>query len=273
MSLLPLGPRAKYSLTIICTLGFAALTLAQSGLSQTVSPVARDPQAVNVLNQVLSAAGGTTAIAAIEDFTETGNITLNWGAPVQGAVTVKGLGFHEFRLDATLADGVHSWITSNSASFQVNPDGSTVRLPSQNLVKPACLTVPILRILLAIQDTSTNISYGGLVTHDGQQLHDVQIEKIFPQSVDATGVLSNVTKADIYIDPNTLLIQSISDGAYRRDGGPGQFPHEVRFSNYQATSGVLVPLSVTEFIADQQTQTIQLTQVTFNTGLTDSNFN
>jgi hypothetical protein len=265
----PLGPRMKTLLA--ATLIFVVLCLAQSLRSQ--APITRDPQTISLLTQVLNTAGGSTAIAAIDDFTETGNVTFNWGAPVQGTVTVKGRGPHEFREDATLADGVHSSIVNNNASYQVNPDGSVIPLPGQNLVKPASITFPILRVLMAIQDASTNISYRGLVPHDGQQLHDVQVEKIFPQSVDPTGAMTKITKADIYIDPNTLMIQSISDTAYRRDGGGGDFPHEVQFSNYQPTSGVLVPFSVTEFIVNQQIQTIQLTQVTVNTGLTDSNFN
>jgi hypothetical protein len=266
----PLHKGAK----LIAVLIFILSSVVAFGQSQSGTTPTQDPQGVAILTQSLNTAGGTTAIAAIQDLTETGNVTFSWGTTVQGSVTVKGLGPHEFRVDATLADGVHSWITNNSASYQVNPDGSVISLPAQNLVKPASLTFPILRVLLAIQDTSTNISYNGLVTHDGQQLHDVQIEKIFPQSADPIGAMSKVTKADIYIDPNTLLIQSIADTSYRRDGGPGESPHEVQFSGYQATSvGVLVPFSITEFIANQQTESIQLTQVTFNTGLTDSNFN
>jgi outer membrane lipoprotein-sorting protein len=265
MQPLNIGARIISILILSSAVAFGQL---QSGATPTQAP-----QAVAILAQSLNAVGGASAIAVIQDFTETGNVTFNWGAPVQGAVTVKGMGFHEFRVDATLADGVHSWIVNSNASYQINPDGSIIPLPSQNLVKPASFTLPILRVLMATQDTSTNISYGGLVTHDGQQLHDVQVEKIFSQSVDPTGALSTITKADIYIDPNTLLIQSISDTAYRRDGGPGGFAHEVQFANYQVIGGVLVPFSVTEFIANQQTQTIQLTHVTFNTGLTDSNFN
>ena len=41
----------------------------------TPSAASRDPQAVTVLNQALSVAGGAAAITAIADYTGTGNIT------------------------------------------------------------------------------------------------------------------------------------------------------------------------------------------------------
>jgi outer membrane lipoprotein-sorting protein len=46
----------------------------------------------------------------------------------------------------------------------------------------------------------------------------------------------------------------------------------MQFSAYQAVNGVLVPFSVSEFVAGQQTMAIQLSHVTFNSGLTDSVF-
>jgi hypothetical protein len=263
-----IGPLALILLSSI--FAFAANSGGQATTTQ--APVSKDTQAVSVLTQALNAAGGLSAIGAIQDFTATGNITYYWDQPVQGTVTVRGRGLHEFRLDATLADGVHSWFVNSSTSFQENPDGSTLPLPSQNIVKPANLTFPLLHLVMAIQDAAVTVSYGGLVTHDGQQVHDILIQRTFPQSSDPLGALGRITKAHIFIDPNALTIQSILDTAYRRDLGPGEFSHEMQFSNYQAVNGVFVPMSVTEFISNQQTETIQLTQINFNTGLADSDF-
>jgi outer membrane lipoprotein-sorting protein len=240
--------------------------------AQSNSMGARDPHAVALLTQVLTVAGGQTAVSGIQDFTATGTVTYTWGASVQGTVTVRGRGLHEFRIDATLPDGLHSWVVNDNASFLKNPDGSISTLPPQNTAKIASATFPLVQLLWAIQDTSVSISDGRLITHDGAQAHEIVVQKIFSTGTDPLGARSKITKADIFIDPNTLTVQSIEDGAYPMNGAPGEIPHEMRFSAYQAVSGVLVPFSVTELIAGQQTMALQLKQVTFNNGLMDSDF-
>ncbi len=250
------------------------LLLARGDLNcqQTSATVQRDPQALAILTQALNAAGGISAIGAIADFTATGNITFYWDTTAQGTVKVKGRGLHEFRIDANLADGQHSSITNLSASFQRNPDGSISPLPSQNLLKPAAAIFPLLQVLAAVQDTSISLTYGGLVSRNAQQVVDVVVQKSFSATSDPGGALNSISKAHVFVDPNALTIVSIVDSAYRRDGGPGGLPHETQFSAYQSVNGVLVPFSIIDLIAGQKTMSIQLTQVAFNTGLTDSVF-
>jgi hypothetical protein len=245
---------------------------AQTASTAPQASAQRDPQAVSILTQALAASGGQSVVAGIQDFTASGNITYNWDSVAQGTVTVKGRGLHEFRIDATLSDGLHSSVTNLTASFQKNPDGSISPLPSQNLVKPAIATCPLFQVLAALQDTSINLTYGGLVSHNGQQVYDVLEQKSFSATGDPGSALSSISKAHIFIDPNALTVVSILDTAYRRDGEAGGFPHETQFSAYQSINGILVPFSVIDLIAGQQTMSIQLTQVTFNTGLTDSVF-
>jgi hypothetical protein len=239
---------------------------------QTSATVQRDPQAIAILTQALNAAGGVSAIAAVQDFTAAGNVTYSWAEPTPGTVTIRGRGLHEFRVDATLPDGMHSWIINSSEASQKNPDGSTSALPSQDTIKPANATFPLLELLTAVQDTSIDVTYEGLVTHDGQQLQAIAVQKFYSIGNDPAGTLGEITKAHIFIDPNTLTVQSIVDKAFRKDGGPGTFSHEMQFSNYQNVNGLLVPFSITESVAGQQTTTFQLSQIAFNTGLTDADF-
>ena len=265
---------------LFCLCALFALTLYSSArprpwqlTSQAAQQVQRDPQAIGILNQVVAAAGGATAIAAIQDFAATGQITYYWGdAPVRGTVSVKGRGLSEFRLDATLPDGVHSAVIGAGSTFQRLPDGSTSPLPSQNTVKAACLTLPILQIPGALQDSSLSVTYIGLIEQDGQKVHQLRVQKIFSSGTDPLGARSEISRTDFFVDPNSFYIVSTKDRAYRRDNGPGSADHVMRFSNYQAVSGLLVPLSITELIGSQQTLSIQLNQVSFNTGLTDSSF-
>jgi len=251
----------------------AFLASAQVDSQQVPTTVQRDPQAIAVLNQCLNAVGGAQAVSAIQDFAATGMITYNWSdQPVQGSVSIKGRGLSELRLDATLVDGVHSWMVSKGNALEKQPDGTTTPVPFQNTLKPASVTFPLMQLVGAIADTSTSISYVGLVTHGGHQVHDLRVQKIFPASTDPLGVQSRITRADFLIDPNTFLIVSVQDMAYRRDNEPGESPHEMQFSGYQPTNGVLVPLAIKELVGGQETVSIQLSQITFNSGLTDADF-
>ncbi|MGH9644553.1 MAG: hypothetical protein ACRD3Q_19285 [Terriglobales bacterium] len=263
----------RLSFFLLVVESISCVSLVGRQIPTTTQPtVQRDQQALAILSQALSAAGGQTAVAAIHDYAATGKVTYSWGDGVQGSVTVKGRGLHQFRVDATFADGVHSWVLNSVTTFQRNPDGSTSPLPSQNTIKPATVIFPLLQILTVSQDTSFSISYGGLVTRNGQQLYDILVQKIFPAASDPIGALSKMTKSQIFIDPKTLTVQIIEDTAYRKDGGPGEYLHDILFLNYQTVNGILVPFSITESIAGQQTMTMQLSQIKFNTGLTDTDF-
>lgn len=244
----------------------------QASSQQRPSPAQRDPQAVAILSQALNTCGGQAAVAAISDFTATGSVTYYWNPSQTGSVTIQARGLREYRIDAALPDGLHSSVTNVSASFQKNPDGVVSSLPSQNTRKLVAATFPMFYVLEALQDASLSVSYGGEVLHNGQQAHEIIVRRNFRTNADPGVAQSSISKAHIFIDPNTFAVQSMVDTAYRRDGDAGEFPHEIRLSAYQAVNGVLFPFSITEFIAGQQTMSVQLNQVVFNKGLTDSAF-
>jgi len=233
--------------------------------------VVRDPQGIAALTKALTVAGGSTLLSAITDVTMQGKATYYSAEPLEGVVTVRGRGLHEFRLDASLPDGQHSWIVNATGSFAKNSDGTTLALPAENTAKIATVTFPWLTLLAAIQDTAISITNLGTVAHGGQQMQEILIQRIFPASQDPGGARSKVTLAHIFIDPATMTVKAIVDTAYAIRG-LGEYPHEMQFSDYQPINGVLVPMSVMELIGGQKTTSLQLTQVSFNTGLTDADF-
>jgi hypothetical protein len=254
---------------------FLALLTAQPSATQQTSatPAQRDPQAVAILSQAVTAAGGVNALSAILNLTATGQVSFYWGGEaVQGTVTMRCHGINRFRLDATLPDGAHSWIATVGAALEKHPDGTITPMPFQNTLKPACVAFPFIPLVAALGDPTTSISYVGLVTHDGQQAHDIRVQRNFQANSDPFGAQSALTRMDFFIDPNTLLILSLQDMAYRKDNEPGESPRELQFSGYQSASGIAVPFSIKELIGAQQTVTIQLSQFTFNSGLTDADF-
>lgn len=250
-----------------------AFFLASSLAAQQPTTVQRDPQAMAILTQCLNAGGGMQAISAIQDVTATGTITYSgMDQSPQGSVTIKSLGLNRFRLDASLPDGLHSYVVGKDKTFHKNPDGSMSPMPPLNVVKPASVPFPLFHVLAAVQDSSYFITYGGLVTRNGQQLHDILVQKTFSRNEDPSGRLTDVVKANLYIDPTSLTVLCIEDRAYRTDGEPGDVSHEIQFGNYQIIDGISAPLAAIEFLGGQKLSTIQLTQISFNSGLAESDF-
>ncbi|MHB8502560.1 MAG: hypothetical protein ACYDHE_16665 [Candidatus Acidiferrales bacterium] len=251
------------------------LSAAQPSATQqtAATSVQRDPQALTVLAQTLKAAGGPAALSAIQDVTGSGNITYYWGGEeVQGTVSVKGRGLGQFRLDAILQNGARSWAVSNGAGFEKDADGTVTKIPYHNTLNVGNLTLPIYFISQLPQDAAASLIYVGLETKNGAQVHHIRTQKTFSSNLDPSGIVSKLTARDFFIDATTFQIVSTLDMVHPASASTIDYPRETQFSDYRAVNGILVPFSITEVATGQRTYSIQLNQVTFNSGLQDSDF-
>jgi hypothetical protein len=260
--------RSLLLLLVSCAIS-AHLAAQQTTTSQTVQ---KDPQAVSVLTQALNAAGGPAALSPIQDFKGTGTITYYWGGEeVNASVTVKGRGTGQFRLDANLPDGVRSWAVNNGTGFLKNTDGTVKVAGYDNSVNFGSLTFPYAYMVTLLQDSSMSISYVGLETaKNGNKVQHIQIHKVF--TPDPGGMFGKLTTRDFFIDPATFQVVSTLDMVHPKNASNVNIPHEMQFSNYQRVNGVFVPFTVTEFTAGQRTFTLQLSEISFNDGLQDVDF-
>jgi hypothetical protein len=235
--------------------------------------VERDAQAINLLAQCLSASGGASAIMSIKDFAGTGEITYFWaGKQVQGSVTIRGIGLNEFRLDAEVPNGTRSWIINNMEGALIKSDGTTASIPYSNAVNRGSFTFPLAYLQEALNDASTSVTYKGQVTLGNKQVYDIQLDKPFPGKADKDGRLSKLSIRDFLIDPSSFLIVATKDSEYGKNLFNPGVTHEVDFGDYSNVNGIAVPLSITEFVGGQETSTLKLDSVSFNTGLTDDQF-
>jgi hypothetical protein len=259
---------------IFCSLLRPPLHAQQSAPAQ-IAPTApqRDPQAVAILGQALGLSGGAAAFGQVKDFTATGNITYFWaGEQVTGAVTLRGRGVDQFRLDASLPQGTRSWTVSDGQGSISEPTGRTSLIPPSNGLNLGALTLPFLGVFTALTDPTVSISPAAQVTLAGKPAYDVRVQRTFTQKDDPTGELSKWSAKDYLIDVSTLTLVGTRDTAFPNDAPKQGFVHEIIFSDYRTTNGMLVPFSITEKIASQHTWVIQLSAINFNTGLTDANF-
>jgi hypothetical protein len=247
----------------ICALAFS--TSAQ----QTSTTVTKDPQAVALLIQSLKAVGGSSLVAAVQDFTGTGNITYNWaGEQVQGPVTVRGMGTDNFRLDATLPDGIRTWAVSGSSEVLITPDGNRALSGSYNFMNSGSLTLPAVRIAAILSDTTTTISYVGPVTFNSEaaiQIHVVPLILSPPN----TSSLVGLGAYDLYLSPSSSLVTGLVETWHSESNFTITYTHELDFSNYQLSGIVVAPAMIAEKIGGQPTWSIVLGSISCNNGLTD----
>lgn len=246
---------------------------AQSSSSSTQTPV-RDPQALTILNNSLSAVGGLAAVGNIQDYTGTGNMTFYWANdPVQAQVTVRGMGTGYFRYDAVLPNGTRTWAVAQFSGVLINPDGSRVPSSSVNLATAGSLTLPYLRLTSILMDTTTSISYvGPVTTATGSQVYDIHFTpNLFGSNATPPG-LTGVGSFDLYIDPTSSLIVAFIENAHSDSNFQQTLQHEIDFSNYQQRSGASVPMTITEKVSGQETWSIQLSSLSCNSGLTPQSF-
>jgi hypothetical protein len=219
------------------------------------------------LNQVLTAAGGTAAIKAVTDYTGTGTITYHQAQDVQGTVTVLGSGLGNLRIDAALPTGIRSEaISSGDGQVKMKTeDGGVTPLHVQAPMAPSRLVLPYLLLAPAVNSPGFSLFYKGLAHVDGRSAHDVQLVRIIPGLSDPTGLILEYSTIDFFIDPSTFQLLMMQDVARKHQ------VRQVRYSDYRLVNGVLVPFSISQQGPGPVWQ-VQLSQITFNAGLQDSDF-
>jgi len=113
--------------------------------------------------------------------------------------------------------------------------------------------------------------YVGPETLNGASVQHIQVWNTFASKPHLQQLAAFSVK-DIWFDTSSGLPVKI---AYSRRAGGGSVPGipvEVFFSNYTNVSGVLYPFQINKSYNGTPWQTITIQSVSFNTGLTDAQF-
>lgn len=230
----------------------------------------QDPQAVSVLNQALTTAGGAQGLKTVLDYKASGNITYHRGSDVQGSVTVIGLNTTEFRLDANLPAGTRSWSINQGITATKDENGRISRrdpraspYPYKTPLFPSSIAFPYIQLVAVLNNPIYKSSYIGVEQLDGRPVHHIQLQRILPQQVRGNDLFH---RRDLFIDASTLQLVMTQDIVGK------SLVHQLRYGAYTPVAGILVPFSVSEQVNGQATWSIQLSQMTFNSGLQEPAF-
>lgn len=241
---------------------------------KAVVAVTKDPQAVSILNQSLSAVGGVTTVNGIQDYTASGSIAYNWaGESVSGSATLRGMGISNFRLDANLPDGMRTYAVSGVSGVLITPDGTRQATPFYNLFTEGSATIPYVRILADLADTTTSISLVTSPSTNGvQQPYQIHFVQSSPIQNAAANSLPGIGAFDIYIDPASFLVTRLVETVRSESDFNTALTRELDFSNYQTVGNMSAPFTISESINGQQTWSVTIISLSFNSGLTSAIF-
>jgi hypothetical protein len=250
----------------MCLLSFLASAQQSSSTATTTTPE-RDVQAVTLLQQSIAAFGSVQP----SDSTATGSVIVTAGSSTtQGAVTILTKGSAETSIQFQMPNDPWTVIFANGQANKV-ASTQTTAYPLELAASSQCLYFPLPYLLGVLNSSDYSMVYIGQEAVGSSTANHIVVQNTFTSSP-TFQFLSSFTVADIWLDASSALPVKIA--MVRRFGGGSapQIPFSIAYSNYQAFAGVRYPLTIQEYVTGTLWATTAIQSVTFNTGLTDSNF-
>jgi len=236
--------------------------------SQQSAPVAqRDAQAIAVLQQSVSA----MASNAPTDSSAIGAVSIVEGSTTQnGSIQILTRGMNQTAETITLPDAQRAVVYSNGDAKYVSGTQSTIP-PLELVVTDQCPDFPLPLILSALANPDSAFLYIGQEILNGVPTQHIQVWNTFASTSHLQNLLP-FSKKDMWFDTSSGL--PLKFAFLRRAGGGAvtPIPVELFFSNYKNVTGVLYPFHINKSYNGTPWQTITIQSVSFNTGLTDAQF-
>ncbi len=236
-------------------------------LASAQQPPPRDPQAVAVLQQSLRAMGGTVPA----DSVATGTVVVVAGSTTEnGTIRILTRGWDQSAEQLQLPSGNRAVVYSRGLANELH--GATATSLQLELVATSQSPVfPFAILAGALTNPEVALQYVGLETLDGSPAHHIRFWNTF-SSNPRFQELAEFSVKDLWIDAASGLPHKL---AYDRRAGGGaspRIPAVVSFSDYRKVGGVLYPFLIQKSPNGTPWTTITVQSVSFNTGLTDSDF-
>jgi len=245
----------------------------QPASAQTAAP-SRDPQATALLQKSLNNLVGQISIA---DVTLNGTAIRTSGSDSQsGSATLKATSIGQSRVDLVLSAGNRSEVRDVSVAPPTGtwsgPDSSVHPISQHNLLTAPAWFFPAFVLTAALSNSNYAISPIDQETKLGTTVNHVTVFQQISVPGDTMNLFQKLSQMDIYLDPSSLFPVAIDIAGHPDTNAVLNIPTEFQFSNYSATGGATVPFHIQELINNVVLLDIQISQVTFNTGLSSDIF-
>jgi len=227
----------------------------------------RDLQAIAMLRQ--SAAAMAQSVPS--DSSATGTVTIVEGSSTDsGTIRILTRGAEETAEMMSLVSGQRAIIYSHGDAKEVTGTQST-NPPLELSVSDECPDFPLFVVTSMLNNPDEALRYVGSEILSGVSVQHVQAWNSFASRPRLQKLAPFSTK-DIWFDTSSGLPLKIAYSRRAAVGAEPAIPVEVFFSNYTSVLGVQYPFQINKSFNGTPWQTIAIQKVSFNTGLTEAEF-
>jgi hypothetical protein len=188
-----------------------------AGQTTTPTPVPKDPQALAILQQAVTAMGSTVP----GDSTATGTVAITEGSTSQtGTIQILTLGTTETSESITLPTDQRTVVYSNGDAKEVS-GGQSVNPPLQLIVTDQCPDFPLPLLSSVLGNPDEALHYVGQETVNGASVQHIQVWNTFASKANVLQQLAPFSSRDIWVDSTSGLPVKV---AYSRRAGGGAVP-------------------------------------------------
>ncbi len=292
---------------LLSVLTAVLLAASVSAQSASTAPTTSDPQAVALLQKSLAALTGG---ATVTDVTLIGSARRIAGSDDEtGSATLEATSAGDSRVELDFASGSRIEIRNHSAlplpgslpqgvsasvaqapqplGEWIGPDGVPHAMTSHNIMTNAAWFFPVLTLQEIVLAQNYALRYIGQETRNGQTVIHISASESFanlpklananpkappPTPAQFQSLMQHLSEMDFYLDPNSLLPVAVAFSQHPDGNALVDIAVEIRFSSYQAVSGVAVPMNVQKYMNNGLVLDLQFSNATLNTGLAASAF-
>jgi hypothetical protein len=264
-----IAPRVAVSLLLSLVVAFSSDVLAAS--KQYI--LTQDPQAVAVAKAAFMAMGGPQALAGYQDSLSSGTITIySGGSPVSYPIILKSKGLWETRVELQKPSGTNVRIANQGQGAILRPDGSVKTLNSNNTFYEHVNHVPLLSLLAEYANGHVNLLCKGMQQVQGQAEDVIEVDFV-PNLDPVQGpIFASMSRTLFFVNQSTRLVDKIQSTPFYEGSDKNTFTEEIYLADYRSVNGLLVPFHQAVFFDGQLDTDLKFTSVSFNVGLSDSDF-
>ena len=185
-------------------------------------------------------------------------------------VTLKFKGRTETRADVTDPVSPRSTVINGEVATFTGAD-ETNSIPARSTLSPTVM-LPIFSPLLNISDPNIAFLFVGTETVSGQPASRLEIDYISPPDDPRPQAQRRDGHITLWISVSSLLPIQAQYPRISRDNPTSVFTATRVHSDYRTIGGVAVAFHQDEYGGNQHISSFQLDSVSFNTGLSDTNF-
>jgi hypothetical protein len=258
-------------LTVAAPRSSGQTTAAPNPVRDAQSESPKDPQALAVLANMVSALGGPNLRSQIADSTTVGTTTTFSSAGQDTAsLVIKTKGVDEIRYERTEGDVTDLYVVDKGQGwYTIGP--KVLRIPYSQSYREVIFHLPLLSMISGLPGADSRIEYLGVSVSGKTSVDSVAfIDESLTNPV--TGGKKDKDVVQIAVDAATFLPVAIQIALQQDSVNGGTEIEEYDFSDYRSIQGVLVPFSIVQIIGGMKAAQITISDIKFNTGIPESDF-